>query len=172
MLGVSRGDSWLLAPGAVSSSRLGAPGPAGGQAWMRLAQPSLLELALLCIRGELQIEGLDRDTWEVASPSSMWGCSHRADGLAGQSGPESHGAGSWQGCEPLWVVRARAGLGCWLGRLYLAMSAPDDGKVRGCLLQPRDTQCFSTGDHLCAVWAGPQLAPVPGYAGLGCCARV
>lgn len=121
MLGVSRGDSWLLAPGTVSSNRSGASSPAGGQAWMRLAQPSLLEPALLFIRGELQIEGLDRDTWEVAS-SSVWGCSRRADGLAGQSGPESHGVGgrSWQGCEPLWVVRARAGPGRWLGRVCLA----------------------------------------------------
>lgn len=28
------------------------------------------------------------------------------------------------------------------------------------------------GPSLCAVWAGPQLALIPGYAGLGCCARV
>lgn len=105
MLGVSRGDSWLLAPGAVSSSRLGAPGPAGGQAWMRLAQPSLLEPALLCTRRELQIEGLDRDTWEVASPS-MWGCSHRADGSLVSLDPRAMGLGlgramslsGW--CEP------------------------------------------------------------------------
>lgn len=103
-LGVSRGDSWLLIPGTVSSSRSGAPSPASGQAWMRLAQPSLLECALLFIQGELQKEGLDWDTWEVASPSPMWGCSRWADELTGQSGPEGHGAGSWQGCESLRVV--------------------------------------------------------------------
>ena len=103
-LGVSRGDSWLLIPGTVSSSRSGAPSPASGQAWMRLAQPSLLECALLFIQGELQKEGLDWDMWEVASPSPVWGCSRRAEELTGQSGPEGHGAGTWQGCESLRVV--------------------------------------------------------------------